>query len=147
MKVIKRHWAIVLLPYCSIILLLGCAAIIEGAKGFAGVSTRSIEENRKSAIIKTIECDYNTCYNKAKEILARHIGAYIYAQDLKKHMLAVYVSGEDTTPVGLFFKEIDAANTQVEVSSPSTYAKEFIAGKVLPALEKEEKKGQADAKE
>jgi len=117
---------------------------MEGAKGFAGISTKSLEEGRKGAILKQVNYDYNTCYYKTKEFLITHTKAYIYAQGLKKHMLAIYVSEEDTTPVGIFFKEIDAANTQIEVSSPSTYAKEFIAGKVFSILE--EKKGQADAK-
>ena len=130
--------------YC-IIGLLGCATLWEGAKGFAGISTKSIEESRKSAILKKVKYDYNTCYSKTKEILITHIGAYIYAEDLNRHMIAIYVSKEDTTPVGLFFKEIDAANTQIEVSSLSTYAKEFIAGKVFSVLEEEKGQGQTDA--
>jgi hypothetical protein len=68
------------------------------------------------------------------------IGAYIYVKDIKKHMIAIYVSETDTTPVGLFFKEIDKSNTQVEVSSPSTYAKELISEKVFKLLKPPEKK-------
>jgi hypothetical protein len=55
-------------------------------------------------------------------------------------MIAIYVSETDTTPVGLFFKEIDKSNTQVEVSSPSTYAKELISEKVFKLLKPPEKK-------
>ena len=118
-----------------VILMSGCAMIKEGAKGFAGVSTKVIEQSRKDAITKTFNYDYNTCYNKVKRILKER-GSYIYAEDLKKQLLAIYVSEQDTTPVGLFFKKIDANNTQIEVSSPSTYAKEFIATRVSSALEK-----------
>lgn len=110
--------------------LSGCAGIKETAKGVVGISTKSLEENRKDAIVKAFNYDYFTCYTKTLDTL-RHIGAYIYIQDIKSHMIAIYVSEEDTTPVGLFFKDIDAANTQVEVSSPSTYAKEFIAAKIF----------------
>jgi len=115
--------------------LLGCATIKETAKGIAGVSTKVLEVGRKDAIIKTFNYDYDACYNKVVDIL-KHIGAYIYAKDRKKQMIAIYVSETDTTPVGLFFKVIDTNNTQIEISSPSTYAKEFIARDVFLALEK-----------
>ena len=134
MKIVKRYCSIVLLFYCSIV-LLGCATIKEAAKGFMGISTQSLEKARKDAIIKTFNYDYFACYTKTMDVL-KSMQAYIYTQSIKKHMIAIYVSEEDTTPVGLFFKEIDAANTQVEVSSLSTYAKEFISGKVFPVLDK-----------
>lgn len=121
-------------------LISGCATIKEGAKCAAGVSTRVLEDNRKDAVKKQFNYDYNGCYAKVKEILTAS-GAYFYAQD--KNMLAIYVSREDTTPVGVFFMEIDAQNTEVEVSSPSTYAKEYISGKIFSGLEKE--KGKTDA--
>jgi len=121
---------------CFVILISGCASIKEIARGFAGVSTKVLEENRKTAITKTFNYDYFTCYTKTLDIL-KCMQAYIYTQSIKKHIIAIYVSGEDTTPVGLFFKEIDATNTQVEVSSPSTYAKEFISGKVFSVLDKQ----------
>ena len=119
-----------------VISTIGCAAITEGAKGFSGVSTKALEEARKDAILKPFRYDYFTCYTKTLDILEK-IGAYIYAQNIKKHRIAIYVSEADTTAVGLFFKEVDANNTQVEVSSPSTYAKELIAQKVFSALTSE----------
>jgi hypothetical protein len=115
--------------------MTGCATIEETTKGFAGVSTKVLEDNRKSAILKNFNYDYFTCYTTTLDILKRTY-AYIYVQDIKKHMIAIYVSEYDTTPVGLFFKEIDANTTQIEVSSPSTYAKEFIANNVASVLDK-----------
>lgn len=115
--------------------LMGCAMLKETAKGFAGLSTKELEKGRKDAIKKTFNYDFDTCYDKVKDTLNR-IGSYIYAKDAKKQMIAIYVSESDTTPVGIFFKKIDTTNTQIEVSSPSTYAKEFIATRVFPALEK-----------
>jgi hypothetical protein len=148
MKIVKRYCVIALLGYCFIA-LLGCATIIEGTKGFMGISTRSLEKARKEAIIKTFNYDYFTCYTKTLDIL-KSMGAYVYMQSIKKHMIAIYVSESDTTPVGLFFKEVDSANIQVEVSSLSTYAKEFIAGKVFSVLDKkvslEELEAQINAK-
>ncbi len=127
---------LIILALSFVILTSGCAAVNEGIKGFLGTSTRALEKARKDAAVKTFHYDYFSCFTKTLEIL-KHQGAYIYAQDIKKHMIAIYVSEADTTPVGLFFKEIDKDNTQVEVSSLSIYAKEFIAAKVFSALEKE----------
>ncbi len=121
--------------YLLIANLMGCATIIDAPKGIVGISTKALEDGRKDAIKKTFNYDYNTCYERTKNILA-NAGTYAYAQDVKKEMIAVYVSQEDTTPVGIFFKAIDANNTQVEVSSLSTFAKEFIAAKIFAALEK-----------
>lgn len=117
------------------IFISGCASVKEMAKGIAGVSTNAIEKSRASAKVKTFDYDYFTCYTKTLDIL-KNIGAYIYAQDIKKHMIALYLSQEDTTEVGIFFKEINSASTQVEVSSPSTHAKERIANTLFTALEK-----------
>jgi len=145
------HWLLFGI-WCLVlgILTCGCGTLKEAGKGFLGISTRSLEDARSSAITKRFNYDYSACYAKAEEILKR-MKAYIYAQGVKRHMIAVYVSEWDTTPVGLFFKEIDANNTQIEVSSLSTYAKEFISGKVFAVLDKkmtlEELEAQIYAKE
>jgi hypothetical protein len=115
--------------------LTGCAMVKEGFRGFMGTSTKSLEKNRKSAIAKSVNYDYFTCYTNVLDILKR-TGSYVYAQDIRKHMIAVYVSEQDTTPVGLFFSATDKNNTLLEVSSPSTYGKEVIAEKVFLGLEK-----------
>lgn len=120
--------------FSVVILMSGCAAVKEAAKGIAGVSTRSLEQARKKAITKTFNYDYFSCYAKVLDIL-KEIKAYVYAQNIKNHMIAIYVSEEDTTPVGLFFTETTSSLTQIEVSSPSTYAKEFIAKELFSALE------------
>lgn len=112
---------------------IGCAAITEGAKGIAGLSTRCLEDARKDAAVQVFQCDHKTCYDKSLEIL-KQMHTYVYAQDKKKDLIAIYASAEDTTPVGLFFKKIDANNTQIEVSSPSTLTKENIATKLFPGL-------------
>lgn len=129
----KQIWLLVISCWL-LISLSGCATVIEGAKGFAGISTKVLEDKRQDALKKTFNHDYNACYNKTKEIL-KAIGAYIYTENKKKNLIAVYVSSEDTTPVGLFFKSVDSSNTQVEISSLSTYAKELIAKKVFFGLE------------
>lgn len=108
--------------------LSGCAAIKEAGKGFAGVSTRVLEDKRKDALKKSFALGYDSCYNKVKDILGRgDSGPCIYAEDSKKKMVAIYFSPADTTPVGIFFTRETAASTLIEVSSPSIYAKEEIA--------------------
>jgi hypothetical protein len=128
----------------------GCTSIKEAGKGFAGISTKELEAGRKSAIVKTFDYDYFTSFTKALDTL-KNMGSYIYAKDIKKHMIAVYASELDTTPVGVFFKEISQTSTQVEVSSLSTYAKETISQEIFQALgvkspSIEEKKGEANEK-
>lgn len=123
-----------------VILTSGCAIITEGTKGIAGISIKSLEDSRKEASVRTVDGDYQTTYKKAKEALV-NTGSYIYAEDAKNKMIAVYVTKEDTTAVGIFFKEIEENKTQIEVSSPSTYAKELIATRLFRVFDPEEKKG------
>ncbi len=149
MKTAKRYIGIILLGYW-VMALSGCHTLEEGTKGFLGVSTRSLEEARGKAITQTFNYDYATCYTMTRDIL-KTMKTYIYSQGMKKHMIAVYVSQRDTTPVGIFFKETDAANTQVEVSSLSTYAKEFTSKRIFSVLDKkmtlQELEAEANAKE
>ncbi|MDO8661868.1 MAG: hypothetical protein Q7K98_01420 [Candidatus Omnitrophota bacterium] len=130
------------------ILLSGCAQTKEVCKGVLGVSTEVLEDGRKEAIKKEFNYDLITCHNKIRSIL-KIAGSYIYCDDLQKDILALYISGEDTTPVGIFLTETGKEKTLVEVSSPSIYGKESIsklvfeglAGNLDPAL----KKGLTDA--
>ena len=127
--------------------IIGCATIKEGGRSLAGISTKVLEEHRKDAIVKKFDFDYKTSYAKIKDFLIVR-GSYIYTENTEKHLMAIYVSPEDTTPVGIFFKELGPTSTQVEVSSASTYAKEFIAKKISRAFEPggglEDEKGKSD---
>jgi len=117
-----------------VVLLSGCAGMKEGIRSIAGISTREIENSRGRSIKKVFKYDYFTCYAKTQDIL-RQIGAYVYAEDKKQDLIAIYVSKKDTTPVGLFFQDIDNTHTQIEVSSPSTFARDLIAEKIFANLE------------
>ena len=123
----------------SFMLLAGCAATKEAFKGVAGVSTKVLYDTRDDAAKKTFACDYNSCYGMVKAALLKQ-GAYIYAEDKAKHMIAVYLSNEDTTPVGIFLTAMDAGNTRVEVSSGSAYAKEVVSIAVFSDIDKALKK-------
>jgi hypothetical protein len=115
------------------LLLGGCATLGEWGKGFLGISTKVLEDKRAEAIKKSFNYDYASCYGKVKEAL-KEIGAYIYAEDKQQQLIAIYVSEEDTTPVGLFLTQ-EGQLTRVEVSSPSKSAKELIARRVFRRLE------------
>lgn len=131
----KSGISLVLFIICLFV-FTGCASVKESIKGFAGVSTKALEENRNSANFKNFNLDYFSSYTRSLDAL-KSINCYIYAQNIKKHMIAAYISEEDTTPVGVFFKEINFSNTRIEVSSPSTNAKELISEKLFLALDKE----------
>jgi hypothetical protein len=142
----KANLFLLFLPFYFLLFTLsGCASLKETARGFAGISTKVLEDNRPSAIAKTLNYDYFTCYAKTLDTLKK-IGVYTYSKDIKKHIIAIYVSDEDTTPVGIFFKEIDANNTQVEIASPSTYAKELISSKLFSELELSKSLEEAETK-
>lgn len=125
----------VICVFLLVILASGCAGMKEAAKGIIGVSIKELDRNRPAAIKEVFNCEYKICYNETMGII-KEIGAYIYAIDVSNNLVAVYVSREDTTPVGLFFKKLAAAKTQIEVSSPSTYAKELIAKNIFMRLKK-----------
>ncbi|MFH0739362.1 MAG: hypothetical protein V2A59_05850 [Candidatus Omnitrophota bacterium] len=108
-------------------------SIKETAKGIAGTSTKVLEDNRPKAISQQVNYGYETCYNKSQEILEK-AGSYIYARN--KEMIAVYLSENDTTPVGFFFKSIDGSNTEISVSSPSAYAKELLSKILFRGLDR-----------
>jgi hypothetical protein len=131
----KNRILLLVIGYWLLANLTGCATIKENVRAIAGVSTLELEAGRKSAIAKTFNYDYFTTYTKTMDALTQ-LGGYIYAKDIKKQMIAIYVSETDTTPVGFFFKEIDLSNTQIEVSSPSSYAKQYFAEKLFSGLEK-----------
>jgi len=111
------------------LLLSGCATLGNVWTEFLGVSTQGIEAARPDAMTKVFEYDYKTCYAKAEALLKRMPRTSIYAKNAG--MIAVYVINPNTTPVGLFFTEIDATHTKVEVSSPSTPVKEWVAKNIF----------------
>jgi hypothetical protein len=123
----------------------GCASVKEAGRGFLGISTKVLEEGLPSAKKEVFAIDMDSCYEKVRSALIEN-HAYIYAEKLSPKMIAVYLSVkdtapvddtdsmDDTTPVGLFFSTKQTNQTLVEVSSPSTYAKETIAKAVFGAM-------------
>ncbi|MCX5708509.1 MAG: hypothetical protein NTY14_06025 [Candidatus Omnitrophica bacterium] len=114
----------------------GCGVgMKESLRGVAGVSTKVLEDNLSGADSKEFDLAYDAVYSQVQKIV-KEIGAYVYAVDKSKNLIAIYVTEEDTTPVGIFFKGLDNNKTRVSISSPSKFAKEIISGKIFSGLEK-----------
>jgi hypothetical protein len=122
------------------IFLSGCASSLKevSKKQFSpgeilraaiGNSTLSVEEARKTALVKVFKYDYQACYAKVEGILKTMPNISIYYQD--EGMIAVFYLNPNTTPVGMFFTKIDDGNTKVEISSPASPAKEWVAKNVF----------------
>ncbi len=136
----KNQLLVTAICYLLTTFLFGCTTIKEMGKGFIGVSTEVLESKRKGSLKKSFALDYNSCYKKVKELLKSketqaENAPYIYAEDLNKKMIALYLSQTDTTPVGIFFTEEAKNKTLIEVSSPSVYAKELIAKDIFTGLD------------
>ncbi len=117
----------------GIIIFSGCTCLKERLKGFLAISTRELEQGRAEAIVKIVDYDFKDCYQKIERILA-DIGSYVYSK--KSDLIAVYISQVDTTPAGIFFKEIDTNRTQLEIVSPAKDTKEYLAQEIFSALQK-----------
>ncbi len=118
---------IVILSAC--ILLTGCVPPREMLKGALGISTSELEAARKDAAVKVLDYDYATCYAKVEDILKKTPRVSTYAKT--KEMIAVFYINPNTTPVGVFFTEVDPTHTKVEVSSPGQAAKEWISKNIF----------------
>ncbi|MBU1124522.1 MAG: hypothetical protein KKC84_00680 [Candidatus Omnitrophica bacterium] len=130
-----RIFLLLMVPSIFAINILGCAKVREALKCGVGISTQALEDERANALKKTVALSYSDCYQKSKKILARR-GAYIYAEDASKQMIAIYISQEDTTCAGIFFTQKDSSQTEVAISSTSTFAKELVAKWLFIGLEK-----------
>jgi hypothetical protein len=126
-------YSILIIGFC-VLALSGCSTLNEWSKGVLGVSTQVLEDGKKNAIRKDFNSDYDTCYKRVMDSLGK-IHAYIYANRPDKNLIAIYVTEEDTTPVGIFLEPVDKDNTTIAISSPSTYARETIAKKIFLGME------------
>ena len=126
-------WRMALAVCVCVVAAGGCESFKETTRGILGTSTKVLEQGRDTALSKSFELDYEKAYHKVKAALAG-MGAYVYRDDKAVRMIAVYVSTVDTTPVGIFFTSEDDRHTRVEVSSPSTFAREMLAHRLFNRL-------------
>lgn len=108
---------------CLLMVIWGCATIREAGKGFLGISTKILEDKRPQAKVLILNYEYLNAYHKVLDKL-RENDSFIYKKT--SGLVAFYVSEQDTTPVGIFFTELEKQKTKLEISSPSSMAKENI---------------------
>ena len=111
------------------------AGVDQGLKALVGFATSEVEESRPRAYAKTFNYDFNACYSMVEGIFSKMPKTTIYAKS--EYMIAVYYTDPNTTPVGVYIVQAGSGRTQVQVSSPSSSAKEWVAKnlfneKVLP---------------
>lgn len=129
----KMAAGMVVLWCCA--LAAGCAGVKESCRGVLGTSTRILEECKPQAVSRSFAFSADDC-SAALEQALKDAGAYVYRRDAQKRLTAVYVSAEDTTPVGIFLEPGNPGSTKVLLCSPSSWARDFIAGKVYAGLER-----------
>lgn len=131
----RRTLELLIILFCMIS-ASGCASPAQAWKVVWGTSVKSVEDSRASALVKVLGYDYGTCYVKTEMLLGRIPKVTIYAKN--EDMIAVYYNSINVNPVGVFFREVDATHTQVEVSSPSPDAKAYIAKNIFSGAVQDE---------
>ena len=134
MRKVKKNATLIAGCAVMLVFMCGCDTMKEGCRGFLGVSTKILEEERGNAVAKEFKFDYVGTYAKTKKAL-HSMRSYVYREVASEKLIAVYISNEDTTPVGIFLTPVDAGTTRVEVVSPSTFGKEYISKKLFLRLE------------
>lgn len=145
----KKNLCFALTAACYLLstVLWGCATVKEMGRGFAGISTKVLDDTRKDALKRSFPLDSDSSYAEVKKILTeKGQEYYIYAEDPAKKMIAVYVSEADTTPVGIFFTAEKKKKTLIEISSPSVHAKEYVAKNIFTGIDKLLKPAQEETK-
>lgn len=120
----------VIITLCAALAVSGCCTPPrEILKIAIGNSTRSIELARPNALTKVVGYSYGTCYVKTETLLKKMPNISVYATN--EDMIAVYYNSVNVTPVGVFFTEIDANHTRIEIASESPDAKEYVSKSVF----------------
>ena len=134
----------------------GCMTPREMAKSFLGTSTQELEDGRKEAVVKVFDYGYDACYAKLEKVLSRMVNVSIYARD--RSMVAVYytagavvstgsvasnASTGSVVSVGIFFRAVDDAHTEIAVSSPSRSTRELAADRIFSGMVRPEDEGKS----
>jgi len=125
----------------KLMIAVACAGIVSGCvaggmreawRGFKGDSTKILLDTRPDAVTREFSCAHNDCGKKIEDSL-KDMNAYVYARE--GELTAVYVSVNDTTPVGIFVSDTGAEKTKIEVSSPSSFARDALSQKLFSSLD------------
>lgn len=120
----------------SLVLLVGCAPIIEISKKIWGSSTQNLEEARVNGIVRVYSASVERCFEETiKE--SEEQKYVVFIADKKKAMIVLMgIKGSvNTTRVGVFFSEMSDNQTKIYVTSLSTNAKRIVAEKLYTKLD------------
>jgi hypothetical protein len=135
-NVTKSQGHKVILAIFLCLVMAGCAGVLEAGRGIAGTSTKILEESKPQAVSRVVAMDEAQVLQKIEEQVVPSLNAYVYARVPEKHLIAIYASENDTTPVGIYTVATADGGTMISVSSPSIYAKESILQAVYDVLTK-----------
>ena len=121
--------------FCS-----SCASLsdntVEFGKILWGSSTRALEAARDKAITKIYDKSYWDSVRSAIAVVDNKKWVIFKKDEIKGYMVVMGVTGcVNTTEIGIFFDELSATQTRVEVVSLSTGAKRKVAKALFHGLD------------
>jgi len=120
--------------------LLGCSTL-EFSR-LVGVGTKPFHEKGKVYSV-TFSKNYFVCYKETLEIL-KNLQANFYRGERRKNFIIAYgfnkvaAQCSESTEVAIFFIELGAFKTKVEVSSLNYYLSEFVSAELFRELNKKD---------
>ncbi len=107
------------------ILFSGCASVGEKMRGVLGTSIREIEASRGKSVKMVVPGDRDAVYTAVLAELKK-AGRYIYRRERNEGVIAFYMSAENTTVAGVFLRGLEGGKTEIEIASPSSYARNTV---------------------
>ena len=120
--------------------MIGCSTL-EFSR-LVGVGTRPFHEKGK-VYSATFTRNYFLCYDEALKIL-KGLQASFYRGERRKNFIITYGFDKvapqcsESTEVAIFFTELGAFKTKVEVSSLNYYLSEFVSAEIFKELNKKD---------
>ena len=132
-----RRLLVIFVFFLLLPLFTGCATLKELPKKIWGSSTQALEQARAEGVSNTFSLDYETSFNKVIEILKK-MDCYIHIKNKKRHLIVAmkFQGPDDTTEVGIFFREKDPQVTEIELSCLSSSLLNYASEKIFSMMDK-----------
>lgn len=109
---------------------------VELTKTIWGSSTRALEQARVNAITKTYGQKYWDTIRATLNVIEKNDYEIFKKNEVNGYVVILGIKGSvNTTEVGIFFVEVNEAQTRVEISSLSTNAKRIVAKTLFQGLD------------
>ena len=133
----------IIIVIISCIYISGCAWVVDFPRTAWGSSIRVLSDKRSDAETQTFSCKKEVCFEIVEALTLPH-GVkdenddkfVLFANDPRgRYLIVMDVPGSvNTTEVGIFFDELEAGQTKVDISSLSSRAKQAVAEIVFTKL-------------